>query len=121
MKNRAAITQNKKMNRLTTYTVSAGPKLLLTYRFNYQERSWEKTIHSTDEATTIFADEPVMARSLEMFRAERCFVIEETLCAWCLPREVRDKMAGLNCSHGICRKCQSEVLADAEGFLQLSD
>lgn len=107
------------MNRLTTYTVSAGPKLLLTYRFNYEEKSWEKTIHTTDKPTIILADEPVMARSLAMFRAERCFVIEETICAWCLPREVRDKMAGL--SHGICRKCQAEVLADAEGFLQLVD
>lgn len=107
------------MNRLTTYTVSAGPKLLLTYRWNYQEMDWENMIHNVEPPLSIFASEPVMARSLEAFKAERCFIIEETLCAWCLPREVRDMMAGL--SHGICRKCQAEVLADAEGVLQLAD
>lgn len=107
------------MNRLTTYTVSAGPKLLLTYRFNYEEKSWEKTIHTMDNCA-ILADESVMARSLAAFVAERCFIIEETFCAWCLPREVRDKMAG-GCSHGICKKCLSEALADKEGFSQLAD
>lgn len=109
------------MNRLATYTVLAGTKLLVTIRWSYDFCAWEQINHiCAGHSLRQMLPEAVAAHTLETFRCQPDFQIMEIVCAWCPhPRAVRDTWDGAQgISHGICHCCLAEITTGHEGLIE---
>jgi len=106
------------MNRQITYSVSAGSKLIFTYKWSYEFAAWVQINHAFGAPLLAIADEFVMQRSIDMFRGEADFILKETLCAWCdHPPEVRSSWRPeLKLSHGMCPACHQAAQEELKSF-----